>query len=128
MFNTFENYFDSIPESIEVMINGNQLKRLQSCKYLGVTYDFNMQWNVHIKNIVSKTKYLVYVFYRLKQTLTKIVIYKCVRMFLNVPNTYSKDTSNFKMTNNRSIDIINYDENDQHFKILIISYIFHQQC
>ena len=59
VFITFENYYDSVPETIEVMINGNQLIRVQSCKYLGVTYDFNMEWYVHIKNIVSKTKYLI---------------------------------------------------------------------
>ena len=49
----------------------NQLKRVQSCTYLSVTYDFNMKWDVHKKNIVSKTKYLVHVFYRLKKTLIK---------------------------------------------------------
>lgn len=29
-----------------------------------------MKWDIHIRNIVSKTKYLVYVFYRLKKVMT----------------------------------------------------------
>ena len=39
-------------------------------------------------------------------------------MFLNVPDTYSTDNSNFNMKNNRNIDIMNKDENYKHFQIL----------
>ena len=40
-------------------------------KYLGITYDPHLRWNVHISNIIKKTKYLVYVFYRLKNVISK---------------------------------------------------------
>lgn len=71
VFITFGNYIDSIPKELEIKINGQNLQRVTSYKYLGITYDFNIKWNVHIDNIVKKTKYLVYVFYRLNRVLSK---------------------------------------------------------
>ena len=70
---TFGNYCDSIPaeDDITVTINDQELQRVDSCKYLGVVYDKNIKWNVHINKIVNKLKYLVYVFYRLKYVLSK---------------------------------------------------------
>lgn len=70
-FVTFGNYRDSVPQEITVKMNDQLLTRVQSSKYLGVTYDFNIKWDVHISNIVKRTKYLVYVFYKLKYILTK---------------------------------------------------------
>ena len=52
-FITFGNYRDSVPEELQVGINGCDLKRFTSCKYLGLTYDFNLKWDVHINNIVK---------------------------------------------------------------------------
>lgn len=71
-FITFGNYQDSTPENIEIKINGQLLSRVHSFKYLGITYDSNLKWDVLINNIVKKTKYLVYVFFRLKQVLSKL--------------------------------------------------------
>ena len=47
------------------------MKRVDAFKYLGITYDHNMKWNLHIANIVKKTKYLVYVFYKLREIMSK---------------------------------------------------------
>lgn len=73
VFVTFGNYRDSIPneEEINIFINGQRLQRVDSCKYLGVVYDSNIKWNIHVNKIVNKTKYLVYIFYRLKHILSK---------------------------------------------------------
>ena len=51
---TFGNYCDSVPDNIEIKINGLNLMRAESCKYLGLIYDYNMKWNIHINNIVKK--------------------------------------------------------------------------
>lgn len=68
----FANYKDSLPsDNIIVSINGQNLHKAENCKYLGVIYDCNIRWNVHISKIVNRTKYLVYVFYRLKKILSK---------------------------------------------------------
>ena len=70
-FITFGNYRDSVPDELQVGINGCDLKRVSSCKYLGLTYDFNLKWDVYINDTVKKLKYLVYVFYKLRQMLTR---------------------------------------------------------
>ena len=60
-----------MPGNIEVRINGQQLGRVTDYRYLGITYDFNLKWDIHVSNIIRKTKYFVYVFYRLKLVLSK---------------------------------------------------------
>lgn len=51
---TFGNYVDSVPASIDVLINGNILKRVEYSKYLGVIYDHNIKWDIHVSNIIKK--------------------------------------------------------------------------
>ena len=63
-FITFCNYIDSVPSTIVVKINGHHLGRVIKYRYLGITYDFNLKWDIHVGNIIKKTKYLVYVSYR----------------------------------------------------------------
>ena len=66
---TFGNYSDSIPSNDEIQnfINGQSLTRVDNYIYLGVIYDWNIGWALHINKIV----YLVYVFYRLKHSKSK---------------------------------------------------------
>lgn len=70
MYITFGNYKDSVPEHTSISINNTELLRVGSCKYLGVEYDSHMKWEVHINKTVNRLKYLIYVFARLKQTLS----------------------------------------------------------
>ena len=58
-----------MPNQLDVTIN-KSVNRVESCKYLGVIFDYNLKWNKHIKLIISKTKYLVYTFYKLSKTMT----------------------------------------------------------
>ena len=53
---TFGNYKDSVPDELDVFLNGGRLKRVVSCKYLGVIYDYNIKWYLHVNNVVNKTK------------------------------------------------------------------------
>lgn len=70
-FITFGNYSDSVPRSLVVTMNGQSIKRVNKAKYLGIIYDYNMKWDLHVDSIVKKTKYLVYVFHRLEKVLSK---------------------------------------------------------
>ena len=74
MFITFGYYRDSVPieNGIQITINGQDLTRIDHCKYLGVIYDTNIKWGLHINKMEKKTKYLVYLFYRLKHILSKM--------------------------------------------------------
>ena len=75
---TFGNYRDSVPYSLNVCINNITLKRLNYVKYLGVFFDYNMKWDIHIQYIVNKSKYLTFVFFRLAKIMqpkTLLLIY-----------------------------------------------------
>lgn len=67
---TFGNYCDSVPALINIQINGKQLQRVQEAKYLGIILDFNMKWDKHINYLINKTKYLLFVFYKLAKIMT----------------------------------------------------------
>lgn len=67
------------------MIRGVKIARVQSCKYLGVYVDCYLRWDIHINYIVGKTKYLLYVFHKLK----KVLAVNCLKimyfaLFLNI--------------------------------------------
>ena len=62
IFITFGSYVNSVPENFSVQINNKQINRVDSCKYLGVHFDYRLTWESHIEKIINKTKYLVLVF------------------------------------------------------------------
>ena len=71
VFITFSNYSDCVPASINLKIIGQAITRVTSAKYIGLTYDCNMKWDVHIHKIVKKNKVLSLLFYRLRQLISK---------------------------------------------------------
>ena len=55
-----------------------KIKRLTNHKYLGLIFYYNRKWNKHIEQIISKTKYLIYIFAKIKKyidTKTLMTIY-----------------------------------------------------
>ena len=63
VFITFGSYSDSVPASLNLKLNGQSIKRVWPVlNTFGLTYDYNMKWDIHIDKIVKKTKYLVNVF------------------------------------------------------------------
>ena len=64
-FLTFGAYITSIPDDIQIHINGEFIERASSVKYLGVIMDCHMRWEEHVKLILRKTRYLLYVFRKL---------------------------------------------------------------
>lgn len=67
---TFGSYRDSVPRHIDVKIMNRQIARVENYKYLGIVFDFNLKWDRHIQYIIKKTKYLVYIFYKLSNYMT----------------------------------------------------------
>ncbi|CAB0041367.1 unnamed protein product [Trichogramma brassicae] len=56
----------SLPQSVNIYMNGTGLTRVSSARYLGVTFDEMMKWDLHINDVAKRTRYLLYIFYRLK--------------------------------------------------------------
>ena len=56
---TFGNYCDSVPNQIDIKIKDKEINRVESCKYLGIMFDYNLRWAKHIQYIIKKTKYLI---------------------------------------------------------------------
>ena len=67
VYMTVGNYCDSIPRKIDIEIHKQKIKRVTDYKYLGIVFDFNMKWDKYIQYIINKTKYLIYVFAKIKK-------------------------------------------------------------
>ena len=67
---TFGIYYDSVPANFDIFIDKRKLKRVESCRYLGIIFDCNLKWDKHIDFIIKRTKYLIFVFYKLSQVMT----------------------------------------------------------
>ena len=66
----FGNQVDSTPKNLDISIQGTKIKRLDSAKYLGIIFDSHMRWNEHIEYIYNKTKYLIFIFYKLSELMS----------------------------------------------------------
>ena len=49
---TFGNYCDSVPEELNIHIQGIELNRIEYCKYLGIVIDYKLRWDKHIEYII----------------------------------------------------------------------------
>ena len=59
----------NLPEHIEFL--DKQLKRTTHIKFLGITIEENLTWNLHINEICNKLKRLFHIFYNIRDYLTK---------------------------------------------------------
>ena len=62
-----------------LIINNYDLQKLQHTKFLGVTIQDNLKWNLHIKNITSKVNKLSGILYRVRDNLDR----KSLKLFYN---------------------------------------------
>ena len=73
---TFGNYVDSVPVKASIKINETELQRVE---HLGIFFDFRLTWASHIEYIIRKTKYLLFLFNKLKKSVNifakKIIYY-----------------------------------------------------
>lgn len=66
----FGNNCNSTPKNLNININGIKINRVDNTRYLGVIFDSNMKWDVHINTIYRKTKYLTFTFYNLAKIMS----------------------------------------------------------
>ena len=65
-----------IPQhSFELFIESFKVKKVESCKFLGVYLDDKMTWKTHIKQITSKISKTVGMISRIKHILPKYIYY-----------------------------------------------------
>lgn len=64
------DYGNNETHNINVTIDGRKLLRVESHKYLGIIFDYKMQWKNHIEYIINKTKYLIFIFYKISKLMT----------------------------------------------------------
>ena len=67
VFITFGCYANSLPNDISIVINGKKIIRVSYTKYLGIQIDCYLRWDYHIDYIIKKNKYLLFVFYNIKE-------------------------------------------------------------
>ena len=65
----FGNQVDSILKNLHISMQGT-IRRVKRTKYLGIIFDSHMRWNEHIEYIYNKTKYLIFIFYKLSKIMT----------------------------------------------------------
>ena len=53
------------PCSINIKLNGDRLKQVSSCRYLGVVVDDELKWTAHIETVLQKLNRLVGICYKL---------------------------------------------------------------
>ena len=59
----------NLPDHIE--FQNKKLKRTTHIKFLGITIEENLTWNIHINEICNKLKRLFHIFYNIRDFLTK---------------------------------------------------------
>ena len=72
----FGNQVGSTPKNLDINIQGTKIKRVE---YLGIIFDSYMRLNKHCEYIYNKTKYLVFVFYKLSKLMTTDILRMILR-------------------------------------------------
>ena len=78
IYMTFGSYCHSVPNALNIKLDNQSIERVEAHKYLGLIFDYNMKWDAHIKYIVKKTKYLIFIFAKIKniiETKTLMIMY-----------------------------------------------------
>lgn len=68
----FSNHSDLLLPNEFNLYEGKVIKKLERNKYLGIIIDQHLLWNYQIASIVEKTKYPIYILYRLNNLLLRI--------------------------------------------------------
>ena len=69
VYMTVNNISDSDPIKHDIDIHRHKIKRVTNHKYLWLLFDYNMKWDKHIEYILNKTKYLIYIFAKIKKSM-----------------------------------------------------------
>ncbi|MGK2862648.1 MAG: RNA-directed DNA polymerase [Chitinophagaceae bacterium] len=74
IFGPHKNVINNL--SLSLIVNGQYIKRVQNCKYLGVFIDQSLSWNDHVDHVYKKIIKFSSIFYRLRDVLPK----HCLKM------------------------------------------------
>ena len=69
--------------NLKLVINGQIINKVSSCKYLGVHIDDVAKWNVHIDYIYNKLIKFTSIFYKMRTILPKHCLYKLYHAFVH---------------------------------------------
>lgn len=99
----FRPHFTSVNNGFNVSIDGKQIQETHSVKYLGITLQSSLTWDVHMQDLKSKIAPAIGMLYKLKYKLdakTKLMIYQClIHSHLNymaVIYAYNKNSNSLK--------------------------------
>jgi hypothetical protein len=107
---------NSTPKNLNIKIQDKDLTRVDNTKYLGIIIDSNLRWENHITHIYNKTKYLIFVFYKLAKILTQDILkmlyfalFHSIMSYgiISWGGAYTSTTRIFQMLQNRLLKIIN---------------------
>jgi len=59
-------FANTAPRCNLIVINGQTIEKVNSCKYLGIIIDDELKWNLHIENIYKKLMKYTSIFYKLR--------------------------------------------------------------
>ena len=66
---------DSKTDDVRLTLNGIQIKKVTSCRYLGVIIDNKLSWAEHIKHVYNKLVRYTSIFYKLRNILPNKVLH-----------------------------------------------------
>ena len=75
------NNTNNLLDACSVYIDGDEIKRVEFCKYLGVIIDQNLSWNRHVDYVKKKVTKCVYLLKRLRPYInqdTALLFFKSV--------------------------------------------------
>jgi len=72
-------------------MNGVEISRVKSCKYLGVFIDEELKFDVHIQHVYSKLMKFVGMFYKLAQRLPNCCLENLYFAFINSQLAYGRE-------------------------------------
>lgn len=113
---TFGNYCNSVPQDFNLFINGSKLLRVEKCKYLGIVIDYRLRWDHHIEFIVSKTKYLTFLFRKMSKVMStdtlRMIYYAFFHSIVNYGilawgGGYSRNKNSLQRLQTRLLGIVN---------------------
>lgn len=65
VFIIFGSNADSEQTQLNIKIDSQEILKVEHCKYLGLTIDSRLKWNEHTAKIISISKYIIYIMYKM---------------------------------------------------------------
>ena len=136
---TFSMAEDMVPETTNIYVGENDelihLNRVKEAKYLGIIIDHHMHWDKYISTLLRKTKFVLFLFYKLKKFLNysqlKTIYFAVFNSIITYGilgwgGVYKVYVNRLLDAQNRVLRLFNYFNNTEHF--LNIRQTFYYFC